>query len=339
MLAGNNSILQKATDAKERTERAEIIENAQMDILGKQAENNGSLSEDELEEILTSTNYNTQGRLSNESSILDRTLTSKDGKYSIPVKEIFNGTLSKSLKSITSLQEGDYVFYSYTALNGEESKIECIVLYNTSEYGIQIIPQNTIGTFELGNGTGSGTRNEELEQFNIAMNSYNYVIENLNREAENYWNKNIVSSVRAVGSNPTDTSKSSNTSLIMYTTENGYSYASEYDGLFRTKDEPYNTDYSKMKDLGIHKASDNKAYWLASRYIKNGSSTCSFSVPIVIPNGSVNKNFTLCAVGKTKIDASWSTEYGTRPVFRLSPELKILSGSGTSIEPYNIGFN
>ena len=32
MLSGDNGILQKVTDAKENTERAEIVENAKMDI-------------------------------------------------------------------------------------------------------------------------------------------------------------------------------------------------------------------------------------------------------------------------------------------------------------------
>ena len=93
MLSGDNSILSKATSSKENTEKQAIIETAKMDILSKQTENHGSLSEDELKEILTSPNYNTQGTLSNEESILDRTLTSKDKKYEIPVSKIYNGYL------------------------------------------------------------------------------------------------------------------------------------------------------------------------------------------------------------------------------------------------------
>lgn len=98
MLLGDNGILQKATQSKEMSERAEIIETAQMDILGKQTENHGSLSEDELVEILTSPNYNTHGTLSNEKSILDRILTSNDGKYEIKVSEIYKGILDKKKK-------------------------------------------------------------------------------------------------------------------------------------------------------------------------------------------------------------------------------------------------
>ena len=97
MLSGDNSILQKATQSKEKTERAEIIENAKLDILAKITEKKGeNLTPSELEEILTSNNYNTKGTLSNEESILDRTLTSSNGKYQIPVLEIYKGTLTSA---------------------------------------------------------------------------------------------------------------------------------------------------------------------------------------------------------------------------------------------------
>ena len=87
---GEGGILRRAQTAKDVAAKEDIIERAKTDILGKQIENNGSLSEEELTEILTSTNYNTQGTLSEngEESILDKTLTSKDGKYEIPVREI-----------------------------------------------------------------------------------------------------------------------------------------------------------------------------------------------------------------------------------------------------------
>ena len=96
MLSGDNTILGRATTAKVNTERQQVIETARVDILGKMSENKGSLSENELIDILTSANYNTQGTLSDEESILDRSLTSKDGKYIILVSEIYNGNLNSS---------------------------------------------------------------------------------------------------------------------------------------------------------------------------------------------------------------------------------------------------
>jgi Tfp pilus assembly protein PilE len=100
MLTGDNSILNRTTQAKEKTEKAQIIEQARIDILDKKTQNRGSLSSDELEEILTSANYSTQGTLSDngEESILEKILTTSDGKYSIPVSEIYNDAFNDELK-------------------------------------------------------------------------------------------------------------------------------------------------------------------------------------------------------------------------------------------------
>ena len=71
MLSGDNGILQRATQSKEKTERAEIIETAQMDILGKQTENSGDITENELKDILIK-----YGALSDdEEKILEKTFT------------------------------------------------------------------------------------------------------------------------------------------------------------------------------------------------------------------------------------------------------------------------
>ena len=108
-------ILKRAGDAKERTERTQIIEIAQTDILGKQAENKGTLSESELEEILTSNSYNTKGTLSDneEESILEKTLTSNDGKYTILVSEIYNGTFTnlKNQPNVVALSETETAIF------------------------------------------------------------------------------------------------------------------------------------------------------------------------------------------------------------------------------------
>ena len=94
MLSGDNGILQRTTTAKQNTERAEVVENAKLDILAKLSEKKGeNLTKNELEEILISPDYKTQGSLSSEENILERTLTSKDGKYTIPVSEIYSGNL------------------------------------------------------------------------------------------------------------------------------------------------------------------------------------------------------------------------------------------------------
>ena len=53
MLSGDNGILQKATQSKEKTERAEVVENAKLDVLAQIAENKGeNISKDQLKTIL-----------------------------------------------------------------------------------------------------------------------------------------------------------------------------------------------------------------------------------------------------------------------------------------------
>ena len=105
-LTGENGILTRASDAAERTERANIIEQAQTDILGIQAEKESSqITENELETILES-----YGTLNGEGNILDKTLVTEKG-YQIPVKDIYDGTL---VREPVILEIGDYVKYDVT---------------------------------------------------------------------------------------------------------------------------------------------------------------------------------------------------------------------------------
>ena len=53
MLSGDNSILQKSTEARERTGIAEVVENAKLDVLAQIAENKGeNISKEQLRNIL-----------------------------------------------------------------------------------------------------------------------------------------------------------------------------------------------------------------------------------------------------------------------------------------------
>lgn len=103
MLVGQNGILNRASESREKTGRIQIIEIVRIDIMDKQTQNNGSITEEELTKILTSDEYNTSGTLSDEGeeTVLDKTLTSKDGKYEIPVREIWNGVFQEDNKIIT----------------------------------------------------------------------------------------------------------------------------------------------------------------------------------------------------------------------------------------------
>ena len=112
-LSGPNGILTNATKAREDNAKAQVIEEARVDILAKQTEKMGeSPTAEELEQILTPK----YGTLSNEENILDRTLTTQDG-YQIPVRDIWNGTLSGA--STGGIQVGEKAEED-TTINGEE---------------------------------------------------------------------------------------------------------------------------------------------------------------------------------------------------------------------------
>ena len=156
-LTGENGILTKAGTAKTDTKRAEIIENARIDILAKQAENLGSLTEEELAEILT-TKYGTLSD-NEEESILDKILTSKDGEHEIQVKEIWNGEFYKeSVKLINFTING----ISFTANEGETWKQWLDRKYNPDSRTMEGMDAIMSDTFITMRDYGSNEWNSEL---------------------------------------------------------------------------------------------------------------------------------------------------------------------------------
>ena len=93
MLTGDNGILKRAAEAKKETEIQQIIENARIDIINTQlSKQSGVITDNELEEILTS-KYGTLS--TEEENIVDKTLTTTDGKYKIPVSKIYDQVISQ----------------------------------------------------------------------------------------------------------------------------------------------------------------------------------------------------------------------------------------------------
>ena len=87
---GDNNPIDKAKEARRVSDIANIKEKIQMDILGKQLENAGDISDATLQEILEK-----YGTLSEEENLMDKTLTTTKGSYEIKVSDIFNGTTVK----------------------------------------------------------------------------------------------------------------------------------------------------------------------------------------------------------------------------------------------------
>ena len=79
-LTGENGLLNKAVTAKEATERAELIEQMKIEILGK-LNINGDISETDLVAILEK-----YGTLSEEEKLIEKTLTTTKGNHKIKQK-------------------------------------------------------------------------------------------------------------------------------------------------------------------------------------------------------------------------------------------------------------
>ena len=93
MLSGDNGILQKATDAKQTSERAEAKEQAQMDIMAYIADKtanhqDASLDDAKVKGILTGKSY---VKTANETSFI----TAK-GEYEIPYSELYQSNGSNN---------------------------------------------------------------------------------------------------------------------------------------------------------------------------------------------------------------------------------------------------
>lgn len=77
-------------------------------------------------------------------------------------------------------------------------------------------------------------------------------------------------------------------------------------------------------------------YWLASRYLKD-SGNYSFGVRNVDASGKVGSYLTFCQDFLNKWRQNYTREAGLRTVFYLNLNVKIIGGSGTSGDPYELG--
>ena len=128
MLTGENGILKQAQEAKKATKRASIIEQAQLDILGKQTEKNGGdITAEELEVILKKYFSNEEENLKNiinettsegEETLL---IAKGDSTIKIDLSEIYNGNITEEVNTNPTLTKK---WVSKIDGNGEEEFLD-----------------------------------------------------------------------------------------------------------------------------------------------------------------------------------------------------------------------
>lgn len=327
-LTGNNGILTRASEASEKTEIEKVIEMAQTDILGKQAENEGEITKEEFVEILNKyfNEVPTTDKLPVDLSTLILTTKDEYGNHDINISEIWNGTFPKTIEI---LKAGDKVYYDTGVSSvGDNGMIECVVLYDTeynetngTNYGVQIISADTVDTVTLGD-----------SDFNTSRDSYNNALKTLYDKAQKYLNPTYATSSRCVGSKPDEPDWDTEE---MFVADSSYTYMNNYNNTFKVSDENYNIDWTQMENItnaDIKIASD--IYWLASRKTNSYSNISNGYMYDVNTSGNLNSHGLFFIRSSGSLSA-YSYSYGFRPVFTLKSGLKITGGDGGDT-PYTL---
>lgn len=332
MIIGENGIVTKANNAKEETEITEIIKSAQIDILGKQAENDGDITDKQLNEILA-----TYGTVSRNGE--DKILTTEKG-YIIKVSDIWNGKtkkiLAKDVLKINADAQDEASKSPYVKYN----KLDCRVLYSDETHGIQIITAKNVDNVNLGYtddmvSTSDFTYDGSAKvnsNFLKAAASYNNAVDNLNKKAKKYMDtKEIAVDARSLGSNPILNSDSKFQGDTSETWSDTYGYLEEYkwNNRFKDTDDNYEEDINQLNSLGLNV--DSEDTWLASRFLDCLSWRTYFYVRCLN-----SKNY-ICYMHERGNTDGQSRINGLRPVFLLELDTLISSGDGSIDDPYIVG--
>ena len=221
-------------------------------------------------------------------------------------------------------------YVNYPAKDGSiANKILCQVLYDkNSAYGLQIVSVNPVTKVKLGH-ADENINISGNDNFEKAVSSYNRAIQTLNEKAEEYLeNKGIANDARCVGSDPRPGHKNDEAGSTEYST-NDYGNVD-----LKNADINYITDTTALSNIGAYRYSDTtngEYYWLASR--ENNSN--NFDIRHVGAHGSMSYGG-LCTVYSDGRVRGQKYELGFRPVFYLNSGVKIVGGTGTQENPYEI---
>ena len=286
MLTGNNGVLQKAGEAKEKTETGqekEIIYLAHNSIvLNKNSKGDTSeITGEEYSKAIKS--YDEGAKITSDRAKYIVTYSNGHQYYIYKNGKITEYTEKPYAKDELVLTEvGDtiespyYVNYPSKKANEDDNeKIKCRVLYNDNTYGLQIISVDSLINVTLGKNDSNENLTGDLGSIERAQSSYMRAVTTLNEKAEEY-KETIDSTIlaedaRCVGSNPLNKNYPDNldgeekmNEMYIGTEE----YMKEYNGKYFKGDKNYYTDRSRLGKIGgLNILSKDKVtrYWFASR--------------------------------------------------------------------------
>ncbi len=331
MLSGDNSILQRATNAKTNTENANEEEQIKLAVLGSYGDN-GKL---EIETINSNIKNKINGVTTDDATEfpLTVTYTATGNNYTISS----DGIVEKANIYPTvgnTLKAGDYVEYNNKPY---------VVLYDMdSEFGwVEIVSVNPLESVTLGKNdstTGAQGVSGELDR---AIWSYNNAISNLNTIAQKYLDNDLADRARCIGSDPTNPLNEEGNSSIKGIDNNS------------------NKDFNQLKSIGANNINDTNYsfYWLSSRdkiFYVNESEDFYLNPELGLErinssgkksnmmNGTLGKLIQIYYENQLYYDEQdggcngYEATAGFRPVIRLISIAKVISGDGSSDSPYKL---
>ena len=352
MLSGDNGVLTKAGESKNLAEIGQEKENISLAynsvIIDKIEQGLNAMAVDEFDKAIKT--YDAGASSTSERDKIVVTF-SNGHKYSI-----YNGgkvteytTKPYAVDELTVKVSGDTVtspyYVNYPSAKGT---IKCRVLYNDSPYGLQIISTNSVTEVLIGKDDPNENVTGNMGSIDRCINSYNRAITTLNEKAEEYITtsdgKILATDARCVGSNPLNKNYPDNLTgderiAQMFTTENEQTFMNDYNEKPFKSNDHWKTDYDRLFRLDSLKTNEanNDWYYLARRlgFPYNGSNFC---ISIINGNNGTINNWGLFHVNTLGvIDSYTNYNQGLRPVFTLSPNVKIIDGEGTEEVPFEIG--
>ena len=221
------------------------------------------------------------------------------------------------------------------------------ILYDDSTNGLQMISNQSLlyndAEFKFGyndilitDWTGAEFDGiDRLSDFEKSVYSYNNAIDTLNTACKNIVAANDnITDVRCVGSNPTNKSAENETlytseNLAIWPTNNSTYAAGIGNGIGKSTDLNYESDFDRMVALGINigydSAGDASDYWLASRFVSENSDRVRFIMRYVDSEGSFGDHYLWC------VHESYAEYYNyyhaLRPVVSLASNIQLVADS------------
>lgn len=177
-LTGENGIITKAQEAKRETEIASIKEKIQTDILGKQAGNNGYITNEQLKTILNNYFEEVPEVLPDDLDTLTLTTKKEYGKYEIKVSDIYNGIIIEkekptivSAKDISNSTDKDE-YYGAIVTGYECTNSEAVnnwKIFYADENNIYLIADDYIEYNYMPNGKNGSSLNQRNTKYQVSL--------------------------------------------------------------------------------------------------------------------------------------------------------------------------